>query len=120
VASVGAEAIPTVIFDEVDVGIGGAVAAVVGRLMQQLGTWRQVLAVTHQPQVAACADWHWRVSKRPDSEQSVVTVVEPLANDARIDELARMVGGAQVDEAARTHARSLLAMSQRGAQDAKG
>lgn len=120
VASVGAEAIPTVIFDEVDVGIGGAVAAVVGRLMQQLGTWRQVLAVTHQPQVAACADWHWRVSKRPDSEQSVVTVVEPLAIDARIDELARMVGGAQVDEAARTHACSLLAMSQRGAQDAKG
>jgi DNA repair protein RecN (Recombination protein N) len=112
VASTGAEEIPTVVFDEVDVGIGGSVAAVVGRLMQRLGTWRQVLAVTHQPQVAACADWQWRVTKESRTE-GVVTRVEPLGEAERVSELARMVAGETIDEAALAHARSLLAMRER-------
>lgn len=112
VASTGAEEIPTVVFDEVDVGIGGSVAAVVGRLMQRLGTWRQVLAVTHQPQVAACADWQWRVTKESGTE-GVVTRVEALGEAERVSELARMVAGETIDEAALAHARSLLAMRER-------
>ncbi|MGR4869432.1 DNA repair protein RecN [Variovorax sp. LARHSF232] len=101
------------IFDEVDSGVGGAVAETVGRLMQQLGRDRQVLAVTHLPQVAACADHHLLVSKRqsqdeaaagPRTESSVVL----LEDGTRDQEIARMLGGERVSQTTLAHAREML------------
>lgn len=98
---------PTLIFDEVDAGIGGAVAETVGRLMQQLGKDRQVLAVTHLPQVAACADHHLVVSKQSNSGGTTSTVTAVRA-DARIEEVARMLGGDRRSRAGMAHAREML------------
>ena len=99
---------PTLIFDEVDSGIGGAVAHTVGQLMRQLGRDRQVLAVTHLPQVAACGDHHLLVSKQQSGHQTVSTV-EAIAHEDRVRELARMLGGNQQSEVSLAHARELLA-----------
>jgi DNA repair protein RecN (Recombination protein N) len=98
---------PTLIFDEIDAGVGGAVAETVGRLMQQLGRERQVLAVTHLPQVAACADAHWVVSKASGSG-GVSSQVRPVRGEDRVQEIARMLGGATRSEAGRAHAQELL------------
>ncbi|MFC5607801.1 DNA repair protein RecN [Variovorax soli] len=104
----------TLIFDEVDSGVGGAVAETVGRLMQQLGRDRQVLAVTHLPQVAACADHHLLVSKRPAQEQAgsgipqIESRVSALEDDARDQEIARMLGGERVSATTLAHAREML------------
>jgi DNA repair protein RecN (Recombination protein N) len=104
--------VPTLIFDEVDVGIGGAVAANVGRLLQSLGKRRQILCVTHLPQVAAFADAHFRVTKRGD-DTSVHAVVESLANAARIEELSRMLAGSAITAKTRAHAKELLEQHRR-------
>ncbi len=96
----------TLIFDEVDAGVGGAVAATVGRLMQQLGQDRQVLAVTHLPQVAACAHCHLVVSKQ--SGDTTTSTVLPVQGEARIEELARMLGGERILPSTRAHAREML------------
>src|SRR6266540_3013712 len=106
--------VPTLIFDEVDVGIGGAVAATVGRLLQSLGERRQVLCVTHLPQVAAFADRHFRVTKRGDAH-SVHADVAPLAGAERVDELARMLAGSAITAKTRAHAKELLEQHRRGA-----
>jgi DNA repair protein RecN (Recombination protein N) len=106
--------VPTLVFDEVDVGIGGAVAATVGRLLRQLGARRQVLCVTHLPQVAACADSHYRVLKRGRVD-SVATSLVRLDQAAKIEELARMLGGREITARTRAHARELLAQQQRPA-----
>jgi DNA repair protein RecN (Recombination protein N) len=98
----------TLIFDEVDAGVGGAVAETVGRLMKQLGVDRQVLAVTHLPQVAACADQHLVVAKQLQG-QSTESTVTAVANTERINEIARMLGGAQVTEATILHATEMIA-----------
>ncbi|MFM6986053.1 MAG: DNA repair protein RecN [Hydrogenophaga sp.] len=98
---------PTLIFDEVDSGIGGRVAHTVGQLMRQLGRDRQVLAVTHLPQVAACADHHLLVSKQREGEQTVSTVT-PITQEERVHELARMLGGSEQSEVSLAHARELL------------
>ncbi len=98
---------PTLIFDEVDSGIGGAVAHTVGQLMRQLGRDRQVLAVTHLPQVAACADHHLLVSKQRSGAQTV-SQVAPIGHDERVRELARMLGGNEQSEVSLAHARELL------------
>ncbi len=100
--------VPTLIFDEVDVGIGGRVAEIVGRMLHELGQSRQVLCVTHLPQVAARADWQWSVAKieQDGTTQSRVT---PLTQTERIDELARMLGGVKITETTRKHAAELLA-----------
>ncbi|HMN92745.1 MAG TPA: DNA repair protein RecN [Hydrogenophaga sp.] len=98
---------PTLIFDEVDSGVGGAVAHTVGQLLRQLGADRQVLAVTHLPQVAACADRHLLVRKR-QAEGSTFSEVMPIQADARVAELARMLGGGEGSEASLAHARELL------------
>ncbi len=82
----------TLIFDEVDSGVGGAVAETVGRLMKQLGVHRQVLAVTHLPQVASCADHHLLVSKT-SAKEGVSSSVTPIAGEQRVTEIARMLGG---------------------------
>ena len=99
--------IPTLVFDEVDSGIGGAVAATVGRLLQTLGSDRQVLCVTHLPQVAACADAHFRVSKTGNGE-GVRSELAKLKSAERVEELARMLGGAAVTAKTRAHAKELL------------
>jgi DNA repair protein RecN (Recombination protein N) len=104
--------VPTLIFDEVDVGIGGAVAATVGRLLGQLGARRQVLCVTHLPQVAACADGHYRVTKSGDAER-VATELTRLDAAHRVEELARMLGGHEITAKTRAHAKELLAQNQR-------
>lgn len=105
-----AASVPTLVFDEVDVGIGGGVAEVVGRLLRELGTERQVLCVTHLPQVAARANWQWQVSK--SAQEGVVRsrVVE-LDEDGRIEELARMLGGVEITAITRQHAREMLGFS---------
>ena len=98
---------PTLIFDEVDSGIGGATAQTVGRLMQQLGQDRQVLAVTHLAQVAACADGHFVVSKALQGTQTV-SAVTAVAGEARVAEIARMLGGERLSTTSRAHAQALL------------
>jgi DNA repair protein RecN (Recombination protein N) len=106
----------TLIFDEVDAGIGGAVAITVGRLMQRLGGARQVLAVTHLAQVAACADRHLVVSKAGAADGgAVVSALHKVSGAARVAELARMLGGAQHSAAGLAHAQELLDHSQRSA-----
>ena len=99
---------PTLIFDEVDSGVGGAVAETVGRLMQQLGRARQVLAVTHLPQVAACADQHLVVSKQR-SAAGTTSAVAVADADERVAEIARMLGGQQQSPTTMAHAREMLA-----------
>ena len=97
----------TLIFDEVDAGVGGAVAQTVGRLMQQLGRDRQVLAVTHLPQVAACGDQHLVVAKQPQGDATVSTVAA-ASGEQRVDEIARMLGGEHLSLTTLAHAREML------------
>ncbi|MDR1648353.1 MAG: DNA repair protein RecN [Zoogloeaceae bacterium] len=100
--------VPTLIFDEVDVGIGGGVAEIVGRLLARLGAERQVLCVTHLPQVAACARWHWQVRKYI-AAGLVSSHIETLDDNARVEEIARMLGGVDLTATTRQHAREMLA-----------
>jgi DNA repair protein RecN (Recombination protein N) len=109
VIAAGATPVATLIFDEVDAGIGGAVAETVGRLLKQLGGDRQVLCVTHLPQVAARADQHLVVSKLAGDDGRPLCRVASLDRKARIDELARMLGGHQITDTTRKHAREMLA-----------
>ena len=103
----GTNAVPTLIFDEIDAGVGGTVADSVGRLMKQLGRTSQVLAVTHLAQVAACADGHFVVSKALHGKQTV-SAVAPVAGEARVSEIARMLGGEKLSTTSRAHAQALL------------
>ncbi len=105
-------ATPTLIFDEVDVGIGGGVAEVVGKMLRDLGGARQVLCVTHLPQVAAQADWQWAISKTRRDDQTLSTV-EVLDGDARVDEIARMLGGVTITGTTRAHAAEMLGRARR-------
>ena len=97
----------TLLFDEVDAGVGGAVAQVVGQLMRRLGQDRQVMAVTHLPQVAACADHHLVVSKRTEAGITLSSV-RPVTGEARVREVARMLGGEHVLSTTLAHAKDLL------------
>ena len=97
----------TLIFDEVDAGVGGAVAQTVGRLMKQLGRDRQVLAVTHLPQVAACADAHLLVAKESRGKRTHSTV-QAIEGQARVTEIARMLGGERLSDTTLAHAREML------------
>lgn len=97
----------TLIFDEIDAGVGGAVAQTVGRLMKQLGIDRQVLAVTHLPQVAASADRHLVVTKLTQGQTTLSTVVQ-VQCEQRVAEVARMLGGERLSEATLAHAREML------------
>ncbi|NCA88574.1 MAG: DNA repair protein RecN [Gammaproteobacteria bacterium] len=107
VATAECAAIPTLVFDEVDVGIGGAVAEVVGRLLRALGERRQVLCVTHLPQVAAQAHHHLQVRKETRDGQTH-THITRLGAAARIDEIARMLGGTTITEKTLAHAREMI------------
>ncbi|MDQ2928147.1 MAG: DNA repair protein RecN, partial [Pseudomonadota bacterium] len=106
----GSDAPGTLIFDEVDAGIGGAVAETVGRLMKQLGRDRQVLAVTHLPQVAACADRHFVVSKQTE-KGTTRSAVDAVAGESRVAEIARMLGGEKLSSTSLAHAQEMLASS---------
>lgn len=99
--------VPTLIFDEVDVGIGGGVAEIVGTLLKNLSGSRQVLCITHLPQVAACGQQHLQVSKevRADSVASHIAVLDA---SARVDEIARMLGGVTITDTTRKHAAEML------------
>ena len=98
---------PTLIFDEVDAGIGGSVAETVGKLLRQLGESHQILCVTHLPQVAAQGNHHLKVSKSQIGEKTL-SQVSPLARADRVEEVARMLGGATITDTTRRHARELL------------
>jgi DNA repair protein RecN (Recombination protein N) len=99
---------PTLIFDEVDTGIGGGVAEVVGRLLHQLGEQRQVLCVTHLPQVAARGDHHFQVAKSSKGKNGTVSTVTSLDKTSRIEEVARMLGGLAITATTRKHAKEML------------
>lgn len=97
----------TLIFDEVDSGVGGAVAETVGRLMKQLGKDRQVMAVTHLPQVAACSDQHLVVAKLTENGKTFSSV-EPVTGEARVHEIGRMLGGEKLSNTTLAHAKEML------------
>lgn len=113
VITAGQEGIPTLVFDEVDVGVGGGVAEMVGRQLRRLGESRQVLCVTHQPQVAAQGHHHFRISKQADGKQTR-TRVEAVDGEIRVEEVARMSGGLKITEQTLEHARELIAQASRG------
>jgi DNA repair protein RecN (Recombination protein N) len=100
-------AVPTLVFDEVDAGIGGGVAEIVGRMLRELGSKHQIMCVTHLPQVAAAADHQWQVSKIATGK-SVTSSVAALDRDGRVEEIARMLGGVKITETTRKHAAELL------------
>ncbi len=99
----------TLIFDEIDAGVGGAVAETVGRLMKQLGSDRQVMAVTHLPQVAACADHHFVVSKQLRAGLTL-SEVNAVGGEVRVAEVARMLGGERLSNTSLAHAQEMLAV----------
>ncbi len=101
--------LPTLIFDEVDVGIGGGTAEIVGKLLADLGKKAQILCVTHQAQVAAQGHQHLMVAKSQD-KKSTQTELQELDTDQRVEELARMIGGVEITETIRNHARELLCL----------
>ncbi|MEE2760777.1 MAG: DNA repair protein RecN [Pseudomonadota bacterium] len=103
----GTGSVPTVVFDEVDSGIGGAAAAAVGERLARLAEKFQVLVVTHSPQVAARGDKHWRITKEHDNKASA-TLIDNLDGGGRIEEIARMLAGARVTDEARAAAKSLI------------
>lgn len=103
--------VPTLIFDEVDSGIGGRVAEVVGQALRRLGSRYQVLAITHLPQVAAQGEAHWHVAKAVENGHTVSRIT-PLDSGSRIDEIARMLGGVNVTATTREHAAEMLAQAQ--------
>ena len=115
----GEAAAATLIFDEIDAGVGGAVAETVGRLMKQLGRDRQVLAVTHLPQVAACADHHFVVSKRTQ-DGATHSEVAAVAGEARVAEIARMLGGERLSGTSVAHAQEMLDVAAAEAAPARG
>ncbi len=102
--------VPTLIFDEVDVGIGGQVAEIVGNLLKKLGKERQVLCITHLPQVAATGDQQWQVVKSADKTESqqIVSQINILDQQERVEEIARMLGGVNITETTRQHAAEML------------
>ncbi|MDD4964780.1 MAG: DNA repair protein RecN [Gallionella sp.] len=102
--------VPTLIFDEVDSGIGGRVAEIVGQRLKQLGKHYQVLCVTHLPQVAAMADQQWQVSKSVESNQTYSHITS-LTAPQRVEEIARMLGGATITDTTRQHAAEMLSMA---------
>ncbi len=106
-ATAGCDDIPSLIFDEIDVGIGGGTASIVGRLLHQLAQQRQVICITHLPQVAAHGDQHLAVAKAARDGQTTTTI-RPLKPRQRIEELARMLGGEKITPKARDNARELL------------
>jgi len=103
--------VPCLVFDEVDVGVGGGIAEIVGRLLRELGDHAQVLCITHQPQVASLGHSHWQVQKQ-QKKDSTHTRVLSLDTEQRIQEVARMLGGVEITDSTLAHAREMLQRSQ--------
>ena len=99
--------VPTLVFDEVDAGIGGRTSEVVGRKLKQLAKTAQVLCITHLPQIAAFAENHFSVSKSEENKR-VVTKLNQLSEENRVDEIARMLGGIKITDKTRDHAREMI------------
>jgi DNA repair protein RecN (Recombination protein N) len=99
--------VPTLVFDEVDTGIGGATSALVGEKLKRVAAAQQVLCITHMPQVAAFADHHYRVEKRVESGRTSTQVVA-LDGGERVSEMARMLGGMKITETTLEHAREMI------------
>lgn len=112
-------AVPTLIFDEVDAGIGGRVAEIVGRMLRNLGTRHQVMCVTHLPQVAAAGDQQWQVAKAA-ANGKVASQVTVLDRAARVEEVARMLGGVKITETTRKHAAEMLGNSNEAGSGKRG
>jgi len=110
VVTAGTRCVPTLVFDEVDVGIGGGIAEIVGKHLRQLGTTQQVICITHLPQVAAQAHQQLQVSKQHSADSTYIDVVE-LNTKQRIEEIARMLGGVNLTEKTRLHAEEMLAQA---------
>jgi DNA repair protein RecN (Recombination protein N) len=109
-ALAGAAGVPTLIFDEVDAGIGGRAAAVMGRKLRELSKHRQVIVISHSPQIASQADHHFRIRKH-DAGGRIVTAIDALEPEARVNEIARMLAGEDVSASALANARELLGLS---------
>lgn len=101
---------PSLVFDEVDVGVGGKMAVIVGERLKQLGQRAQVLCITHLPQVAAHGDHHFAVDKISSSYDTYSTLIN-LDNEQRVEEIARMLGGKEITEQTRVHAAEMLSQS---------
>ena len=115
VAAAQSDALPCLVFDEVDAGVGGGVAEIVGRQLRTLGERAQVLCVTHLPQVASQAHAHVRVTKLTDGK-TTRTALTVLGADERVEEIARMLGGVSVTDKAREHAAEMLRRAESRAQ----
>jgi DNA repair protein RecN (Recombination protein N) len=102
------EPLPTMVFDEIDVGVGGRTASVIADKLACLAKTAQVLCITHLPQIASRADHHHRIEKTAAADRTTVSLT-PLSDTDRVDELARMLGGAAVTEIVLQHAREMLA-----------
>jgi DNA repair protein RecN (Recombination protein N) len=98
---------PTLVFDEIDAGVGGNTARAVGQRLRELASGRQVLCITHLPHVASLADSHYRITKRAPGGEALATV-ERVAGEELVAEIVRMLGGRRGDKAASRHARELL------------
>ncbi|PCJ31929.1 MAG: DNA repair protein RecN [Gammaproteobacteria bacterium] len=107
VVTAGSRSVPTLVFDEVDVGIGGGIAEIVGKHLRDLGSTQQVICITHLPQVAAQAHQQLQVRKQHSDGNTHIEIV-PLSNEQRIEEIARMLGGVQLTEKTRSHAEEML------------
>jgi DNA repair protein RecN (Recombination protein N) len=103
--------VPALVFDEVDVGVGGGVAEIVGRLLRELGSHAQVLCITHQPQVASLGHHHWHVLKQQGKKDTRTEIIN-LDETRRVEEVARMLGGVEITDSTLTHAREMLQRSQ--------
>jgi DNA repair protein RecN (Recombination protein N) len=108
----GAIGVPTLIFDEIDAGIGGSVAQIVGEKLKSISKDHQVFCVTHLPQIACYANAHFRVQKEIKSGRTL-TVIEPLSEDERVEEIARMLGGLEITEKTKEHAMEMISMIRR-------
>jgi DNA repair protein RecN (Recombination protein N) len=108
-------AAPTLIFDEVDAGIGGRVAEIVGSLLKKLGAERQVLCITHLAQVASAGDHQWQITKSAgaSNDGKVSSHIAVLGKQERVEEIARMLGGATITETTRKHAAEMLQAGQK-------
>ena len=113
VVATGGTRIPCLVFDEIDTGVGGGVAEIVGRRLRELGDERQVLCVTHLPQVASQGHHHVRVSKLTDGKTTRTTLTA-LGEDETVEELARMLGGVEITATSRDHAREMLSRARTG------